>query len=280
MKESNQEIVKNLFPERLRNLRTERGISQADMAGAINISRVSLSYYENGERTPDIGILSKIAKYFDVSYDYLLGESSCKNRENIDIERVTGLKEKAIEAIKENFTVIPKKEALNFLLQDIEFIEDLCSYLFSSSYEDMKSIAGDIPVHNLKEYGMYALACSIEKLTEIRRNFSEYIKSDTKLYKAYLSSLVIMYLDEIKIFKANGTAKFSMMNDRAEDLLNNIKEFCPQLIEAVELNGVEFDEAVRKFEKDCQKWGKLFETIENIKKKKEAAPDGQRDETK
>lgn len=267
-------IYSKKFNEVLFELMLENKTTQKELADHLGITRQAVSQYAVGKTTPDINTFKKIAKYFDVSYDYLLGESSCKNRENIDIERVTGLKEKAIEAIKENFTVIPKKEALNFLLQDIEFIEDLCSYLFSSSYEDMKSIAGDIPVHNLKEYGMYALACSIEKLTEIRRNFSEYIKSDTKLYKAYLSSLVIMYLDEIKIFKANGTAKFSMMNDRAEDLLNNIKEFCPQLIEAVELNGVEFDEAVRKFEKDCQKWGKLFETIENIKKKKEAAPDG------
>ena len=196
MKESNQEIAKNLFPERLRNLRTERGISQADMAGAINISRVSLSYYENGERTPDIGILSKIAKYFDVSYDYLLGESSCKNRENIDIERVTGLKEKTIETIKRFQNKIPYRESLNYFLQDAELLEHLCLYLFSGSYSALIARYGSNygSMHNVDLYGKYSLARSIERIPQLMHAFDDFMKKDPKLYNEYLECLRQMSL--------------------------------------------------------------------------------------
>jgi transcriptional regulator with XRE-family HTH domain len=57
----------------LRNLRLQRGMSQADLARILSLSRSTISSYENGARTPDRDTLLKIANCFMVSTDFLLG---------------------------------------------------------------------------------------------------------------------------------------------------------------------------------------------------------------
>lgn len=63
------------FSERLRLLRTSKGLSQADFAKQIRISKSSVNMYERGEREPNFKTLEQIADYFNVDMDYLLGKS-------------------------------------------------------------------------------------------------------------------------------------------------------------------------------------------------------------
>lgn len=69
-------ITITIFNKRLRSLREQHKISQKDFAEILGVSNVVLSRYENGERKPDYDMLIKIAEYFDVSVDYLLGKSN------------------------------------------------------------------------------------------------------------------------------------------------------------------------------------------------------------
>lgn len=64
--------VKEHFSTRLRELREEKGLNQGQLADALEISRGSISFYENGERTPDIEVFDLICDFFNVSYDYML----------------------------------------------------------------------------------------------------------------------------------------------------------------------------------------------------------------
>ncbi len=66
------------FPERLRYLRKSANISQQTLGDAMNVTKVSISGYETGNRKPDTDTLQKLADYFDVSTDYLLGRSETK----------------------------------------------------------------------------------------------------------------------------------------------------------------------------------------------------------
>jgi len=61
------------FNERLKELRERRGLSQADFADKIGVSKSAISMYERGERTPDYDTLEAIADFFNVDIDYLLG---------------------------------------------------------------------------------------------------------------------------------------------------------------------------------------------------------------
>lgn len=63
------------FPERLRQLRTARDLSQMEFAKQIGISKSSVNMYERGEREPGLETLEQIADYFNVDMDYLLGKA-------------------------------------------------------------------------------------------------------------------------------------------------------------------------------------------------------------
>ena len=63
---------------KLRNLREERKLNQQKIAMDLQISQASISKYEVGSAEPDIGTITKLAKYFNVSTDYLLGVSEIK----------------------------------------------------------------------------------------------------------------------------------------------------------------------------------------------------------
>lgn len=57
---------------RIKELREKSGIKQKDMANELGIGLSTLSQYETGKREPDMQTVIKIAKYFNVSVDYLI----------------------------------------------------------------------------------------------------------------------------------------------------------------------------------------------------------------
>lgn len=63
------------FGTRLTALRKQKKLLQADLANKIGIARATYGAYEQGTRQPDFDTLEKIADFFEVSTDYLLGRS-------------------------------------------------------------------------------------------------------------------------------------------------------------------------------------------------------------
>ena len=59
----------------LKELRKAKGISQLKLALDLNMNQNTISRYETGEREPGINELIRIADYFNVSVDYLIGRS-------------------------------------------------------------------------------------------------------------------------------------------------------------------------------------------------------------
>ncbi|MBU5676809.1 helix-turn-helix domain-containing protein [Alkaliphilus sp. MSJ-5] len=66
------------FGHTLRKLREEKDISQVELAKKLNITSQSLSQYELNKRIPDIEMINRLADFFDVSVDYLLGRTDIK----------------------------------------------------------------------------------------------------------------------------------------------------------------------------------------------------------
>ena len=63
---------------RLKELRKEKKITQLKLSMELNMSQNTISRYETGERQAGYAELIKIADYFDVSIDYLLGRTDKK----------------------------------------------------------------------------------------------------------------------------------------------------------------------------------------------------------
>ncbi len=61
------------FGRILKELRTESKISQSKLGAEVGVSQDMISLYELGESQPNLSTLVKIAKYFNVTTDYLLG---------------------------------------------------------------------------------------------------------------------------------------------------------------------------------------------------------------
>lgn len=64
---------------RIKELRQEKGVYQADLAKYLGLKQQTISAYENGTNEPDLKTLSKMSKYFDVSIDYLIGRSNVRD---------------------------------------------------------------------------------------------------------------------------------------------------------------------------------------------------------
>ena len=63
------------FQERLISLKKEKQVLQKDIANAIGVTARNYQRYEKGEQRPTLPIVIKLADYFDVSIDYLVGRT-------------------------------------------------------------------------------------------------------------------------------------------------------------------------------------------------------------
>ena len=68
------------FPDRLKELRNENKVTQKAVAEFLGILERSYQMYEHGKREPNHKTTIKLADYFDVSTDYLLGRSDNPTR--------------------------------------------------------------------------------------------------------------------------------------------------------------------------------------------------------
>lgn len=74
-----------MFAEILKQLRKENKITQVDLARDLGFFHTAVVKWERGEREPNIDTLTKIADYFGVSVDYLLGHEV--NQDNSIVKR-------------------------------------------------------------------------------------------------------------------------------------------------------------------------------------------------
>lgn len=70
------------FSEVLTALRKEKNLSQRSLAEELNLSKSTIGMYESGNREPNIETLERIADYFNVDMNYLLGKTNIKNTYN------------------------------------------------------------------------------------------------------------------------------------------------------------------------------------------------------
>ena len=64
-----------MFGERIRLLRTQKEMTQEELGKFLGVGKTTISQYESEARTPDAGMLTRIATFFGVSVDYVLGRS-------------------------------------------------------------------------------------------------------------------------------------------------------------------------------------------------------------
>lgn len=100
------------FGERLKLLRDEGGLTQQDIADIINVGRPTIAGYETKGKQPDYDKLKTLANYFDVSVDYLIG--------NTDIRK---LGPRRIYSASELVDILPEEYKELFKEQNLGYIK-------------------------------------------------------------------------------------------------------------------------------------------------------------
>ena len=77
--------------ERLTQLRKQLNLSQDDLAKKIGVSRTIIGNYERNTNTPSIEVLVKIAKTFNVTVDYLIGEGELSSYDKEVMKRIVDI---------------------------------------------------------------------------------------------------------------------------------------------------------------------------------------------
>lgn len=101
-----------MFEKKLKELMNSRNINQRDLANAIQINESAMSRYISGERKPRIDILTKIARFFNVSIEELMDEPI----EGKDFLELRGL----VARSSSKLTNEEIKELLSILSQNIK----------------------------------------------------------------------------------------------------------------------------------------------------------------
>ncbi|WP_029228402.1 helix-turn-helix domain-containing protein [Caldicellulosiruptor acetigenus] len=129
----------NLFRFRLKELREEKNISRSDLAEILGVSTQTIANYENGHREPNFDTLLKIAEYFDVTVDYLIGNSDFRTREEEFKGRNFYEKYKLDEVIDDLMDSESKAILGNILINNVEpLIKNISGVLYQHLFGDNK----------------------------------------------------------------------------------------------------------------------------------------------
>lgn len=190
------------FAERLKTLRENAGKKRQEVADSLGITRASLEYYEKGKRKPDIEVLAKVAKYYGVSTDYLLGLSVVPSTDK-DIQFVcdyTGLSESAVNMLAKlnlewdvsDYDTINAQHLVNAFVNG--FIEDgILSYLSLYSNRILLNLTEQKAYYTLtidyyKEHGTL-------DIQEVKKQIEKF-EYNTDMYLFKLQKNIINFFDD------------------------------------------------------------------------------------
>jgi len=136
-------------------LRKERGISQKTAAAELGISQALLSHYEKGIRECGLTFLVKIADYYGVSCDYLLGRTPEPVGTSVNIDGVPDSEGgMPLEVIGFNRKIISNSIGLLFSLaeksESVTLIKEVSSYLMLSVYKLFRTVYNANPKNDQK----------------------------------------------------------------------------------------------------------------------------------
>lgn len=157
------------FPRIITLLREEKNLSQRQVANDLGISQPLLSHYEKGIRECSLDFVVKVADYYNVSCDFLLGRTANRSGGKIVIADIPDEDDSIIASDKPFMTAINKKlvvNTLNIIFDQLEklnnkgLITECSTYLMSSVYIVFRAIYSSNPKN---PRGLFSVADHIYK---------------------------------------------------------------------------------------------------------------------
>lgn len=105
-----------MLGNRIKTLREELGLKQEELANKISVSPSAIGMYETNKREPNNELILKLAQFFNVTTDYLLGKSDIRNPgqqiDDVLNEAMIGMSKEEYEALNET----QKKQIRDFAI--------------------------------------------------------------------------------------------------------------------------------------------------------------------
>ena len=231
----------DMFAKRLKELREAAGLTQEQLAKELKVSRGAISYYEKGDRTPDIEFLDSVAEYFMIPLDFAMGYTGNIKEEHKNMYDFYGLTDEACTELDhhpeighlisvilghEKFFALKKlykgmienykdfnhlqHEYISFLITDIldTIIQDSIRILLGMQYtpEEIEALKSRVESINAKADEVLAISKAEE---EVRKK--KYEEEDRKLAELDAKENATRYSAIDKVYE-----KFKDVVDSAE----------------------------------------------------------------
>lgn len=227
--------LSKIIGKRINTLLAELDKKQKELAAFLGVPDNTISYFVSGRRTPNTEQLAKIADFFNVSADYLLGRTNAKTTDK-DVQFVceySGLSEKSITLLHEYETkVLPP--AMNFLLENWRTSWDLirihrCFLDYRSSWQEMNYF-----IDEMNDY-------LPDRKT--RRDNSQEAINIALFDSDLLNEQTINKMNELYNSYSNSKLKRDVQKLRLQEYIYNIlNEYCRDYLENEQENETDFED--------------------------------------
>lgn len=112
------------FPERLKALRLEANLTQKDMAEKFDISQQAYAKWEMKSANPTKNVITKLASIFNVTVDYLVGNSDYRTKEEEELSEVELLFRATSLDMTDEEKAVFKQELLDFMKERQKLFEE------------------------------------------------------------------------------------------------------------------------------------------------------------
>ena len=237
------------FSNRFKQLKEESGLTLKDLSEKLNISSPNLSYYMNG-REPNYDILIRIADYFHVTIDWLVGRTQTRSSvfESLDKEIKETLIKIDVNDISED-DIAPLSIYENNYLEAQEKLIELMSfyYLILHQLESIQKMHPDYDYSAMNDSLTLNFIESLEYQIDILDEAQQviFLSKSNSFFEYYFNSLLRIDLisnrlklivnNILKIVAANFNGNSDQLSVIA-DFINNIENYSKNCISNIEMS--------------------------------------------
>jgi transcriptional regulator with XRE-family HTH domain len=123
-------LTKSVIGNRIKTLRREKELSQAEFGAPLGLSRSAVSQIEGGQTYPSLESIDKIVKHYSMSWESLMGGSRKQKHSEKSVLQVRTLVTTVDKSGKDNIVLVPVKAQAGYLLgaEQPDYIEHLPSF--------------------------------------------------------------------------------------------------------------------------------------------------------
>jgi transcriptional regulator with XRE-family HTH domain len=193
MENAEPEIRKN-FAIRLQKIMDDTGTSQQQVADFVGVKRQTVAQWKDGKTVPDAYNLQRLHQFFNVTYEYLMGESGSREHENLALADSLGLSDDAIRNIQqlkegnpndkpEQDAYAPLPRILSDVLGNPLFILSVMAPLQDSIYEHYVSYMRELNISDEEKH-------ESEKVEQFLKRFGRSVVEASALSQFCMTSAV------------------------------------------------------------------------------------------